>query len=74
MSDIPPITDERLAKMIADQEQFSAWTDDPDDQRDALEIVIALRELQQLRTCHREVICRRCGLRDQLGEVPNADF
>lgn len=69
------ITDERLAELadmsqnVADvlvsrNLQVGAYPD----------IAAALRELQQLRTCHREVICRRCGLRDQLGEVPNADF
>lgn len=36
--------------------------------------VEALRELQLLRKAHREIICTQCGLREQLGQVDQADF
>jgi hypothetical protein len=36
--------------------------------------VEALRELQQLRVQHREIICRSCYLREQLGQPAPADF
>ncbi len=63
------ITDERLAELL---EYWEEYEDSP--LAEDREVAAALRELQQLRACHREVICRRCGLRDRLGEVPNADF
>lgn len=43
------ITDERIASMIADQEQLADWTDDPDDRADATELAAALRELLRRR-------------------------
>lgn len=44
------ITDERLAAMIAGQDQFADWTDDPKESVDAKELAAALRELQKWRS------------------------
>lgn len=68
------ITDERLAELEA-AFQFGALNDSPGKaQRLHEDTAAALRELQQLRASHREIICRQCGLREQLGQVGPAEF
>lgn len=60
------ITDERI-EVIAGRFECCNWPDGED-------AAAALRELQLLRAQHREIICRQCGLSEQLGEVTNVDF
>lgn len=69
MSEQSRISDERLAELI---EYWQDW--DASQISEHRQIAEALRELAALRRAHREIICRRCGHREQLGEVPNADF
>lgn len=63
------ISHERLARLI---EYFDQYAVNEVDETIREESLGALRELQQLRTCHREVICRRYGLRDQLRTAPES--
>lgn len=61
------ITDERLAELIKIHD--GRWIFDGQSDTAA-----ALRELQQLRAQHREIICKRCLLREQLGQSISVDF
>ncbi len=56
------ISDERLQAMIADKEQFAGWTDDSDERADALELVAALRELQQAREALQIIAAQSSGI------------
>lgn len=70
------ITDERLEYLATRQERYAKAhraTGSPVAGQECEDNAAALRELQRLRHQHREIICRQCYLREQLGAPDQID-